>query len=410
MLVGLPLLICTWMLAWGGMKLSLPALPELEHVFNVPGHDLRVTVTIFFVCFALGQLAWGIISDHFGRRWPLIIGLMIGAIGSTVVLFSGDVIFFGIGRCLEGLGLSAVSPIGRAIVFQTRGATEGSHALARVGSCTALVPLLGQVLGGYIVAYASWRWIFGGFLIANVLVIVAIWWRLAEPPPLQSTEPEIGLGRRLIRILRHPAFWSNTIMYMTCSGTLLGYYAAMPFWYADHLDVPIQMYPWLAAFTVGTYMLGLLCSRFLAKRMNAQRLMWIGMLLAMIPGILFLTMTWKLSSNTENITLLVGASMILAAGASLVFPGANAGAIKSFPQWSGLVSAAILTCVFVAAGVTAYTLGSANPTNLHEVGWNLLAPPAIGLVAGSLFHMMAKRSMAHPNDPVPPHQTSHQTM
>ena len=59
---SLPLLAFSWMLAWAGMKLSLPALPELEGIFNTSGTALRTTVMVFFICFAFGQLAWGIIS------------------------------------------------------------------------------------------------------------------------------------------------------------------------------------------------------------------------------------------------------------------------------------------------------------------------------------------------------------
>lgn len=389
---GLPLLICTWMLSWGSMKLSLPALPELRSVFDVPGEELRITITVFFVCFALGQLAWGMISDQIGRRTPLIAGLVIGAVGTIIVLFSEGILMFGIGRGLEGLGLSAVSPICRAIVFQTRGTDEGRHALARVASFTAMVPLLGQVIGGYIVACTSWRWIFGGFLAANLVMIASLWWRLAEPPAPGQVTDDTRLLTRLLTIARHPEFWSNTIIYMTCSGTLLGYYAAMPFWYTDHLDVPVQVYPWLAAFTVGIYMLGLLSSRWLAGHFNQRILMWTGLLIAILPGLLLLLTPWGSLSRNANIAVLVAASMVLASGASLVFPGANAGAVRCFPQWSGLVSAGVVTCVFMTAGITAYTLGSADPTNLPGVGLNLLIPPAIGLAAGVVLHRYALRA------------------
>jgi DHA1 family bicyclomycin/chloramphenicol resistance-like MFS transporter len=67
-------------LAWGGMKLSLPALPELERVFEVPGDAMRATIADIFICFALGQLAWGMISDRMGRRGPLLAGLALASV------------------------------------------------------------------------------------------------------------------------------------------------------------------------------------------------------------------------------------------------------------------------------------------------------------------------------------------
>ncbi|MCH2140984.1 MAG: MFS transporter [Phycisphaerales bacterium] len=362
------------MLAWAGMKLSLPALPELERVFSTSGAALRTTVMIFFTFFALGQLGWGMLSDRIGRRKPLLIGLVMSAVGATIVLTSESVLVFGIGRSLEGLGLSAISPVGRAILFETRSHERAKHELARVSMCTAAIPMLGQVVGGYLVAYASWRWIFAGFIAFTVAAIIAIWKRLPETHTSIARGQPRATAAALRHILTSREYWASATCYIACSGTLLGYYAAMPFWYSKHLGIPVQLYPWLAGFTVGTYILAVALSKRIVARKSTVSVFWIGMFLALIPG-LGLMALWSVElSLFATIVVLVGASMVLALAAGLIFPEANAGAVKPFPENRGLASAVTVTCVFLMAGLMAFLEGQLHPPDLGLIGLTLAAP------------------------------------
>ena len=362
------------MLAWAGMKLSLPALPELERVFSTSGAALRTTVMIFFTFFALGQLGWGMLSDRIGRRKPLLIGLAMSAVGATIVLTSESVLVFGIGRSLEGLGLSAISPVGRAILFETRSHERAKHELARVSMCTAAIPMLGQVVGGYLVAYASWRWIFAGFLALTLATLMAIWKRLPETHTSIAREQPRATAAALRHILMSREYWASATCYIACSGTLLGYYAAMPFWYSKHLGIPVQLYPWLAGFTVGTYILAVALSKRIVARKSTVSVFWIGMFLALIPG-LGLMALWSVElSLFATVVVLVGASMVLALAAGLIFPEANAGAVKPFPENRGLASAVTVTCVFLMAGLMAFLEGQLHPPDLGFIGLTLAAP------------------------------------
>lgn len=384
------LLAASWMLAWAGMKLSLPALPDLERVFNVSGDAMRATVTAFFICFALGQLAWGLISDCIGRRTPLLIGLSLAAVGSTVVLCSESIVVFGIGRCLEGLGLSAISPVGRAILFESRTHERARHELANISMCTASIPMIGQIIGGYLVAYASWRWIFAGFLVITCMILLATWRSLPETHPTSSTGRTRSLPM-LRAILRSRVFWANATCYIACSGTLLGYYAAMPFWYSKDLGLPVQAYPWLAGCTVGAYVMSLITARRVMTRISGNILIWVGMLIALLPGLGLMAM-WSIEcSTTVTVVVLVGASMLLAVGAGLIFPVANAGAVKPFPESRGLASAVIITGVFLVAGIMAYAEGQQHPAQLGPIGLVLAAPfliaaPLVAFISRTLDH------------------------
>ena len=98
------------------------------------------------------------------------------------------------------------------------------------------------------------------------------------------------------------------------------------------------------------------------------------MFLALIPG-LGLMALWSVElSLFATIVVLVGASMVLALAAGLIFPEANAGAVKPFPENRGLASAVTVTCVFLMAGLMAFLEGQLHPPDLGLIGLTLAAP------------------------------------
>ena len=103
-------------LSWFIMKVSLPALPYLVRVFQTTESTLKLSISVFFVSLALSQLAWGAISEKTGRKKAVFLGILLCVIGTLVVITASNVTQYIIGRGLEGCGVGAISPCGRAIL------------------------------------------------------------------------------------------------------------------------------------------------------------------------------------------------------------------------------------------------------------------------------------------------------
>ena len=93
------------------MKLSLPALPVLQSVFHTNQDAIKLSVALFFICYACSQLVWGVFGESSGRRHPLLLGLFISIIGTVMVIFSNTISLYIIGHCIEGIGVGAMSPL-----------------------------------------------------------------------------------------------------------------------------------------------------------------------------------------------------------------------------------------------------------------------------------------------------------
>jgi len=373
------LLLYTWALTLLGLKMSLPALPYLEAVFQVPESAIRASVTGFFFAFGIGQLFWGYISDIYGRKKPLIVGLFVTAIGTILALSSESLTVYIIGRCIEGVGLASVSPIARAILFETRSADRATKELGIVSMSTAFIPAVAQITGGYLMAFAGWRWIFATFLLLVCVAIASISMRLNETLE-DSNAPKVHFIRSLKKIVPSKTFWKWGIAYMACSGTLFGYYAAMPYWYIDDLQYKTYIYPYLACFNVASYVLGILVSHRISKKKPIEVLVPYGLLCAVIPGLLLTALSFFTIGDTTLVVSVVASTCLLAFSAGLVFSGANKNACRPFEQARALAAAVLIFGVFISSGIMAFIAGGVDVHRLHIVGLILLLPPAIAIV------------------------------
>src|SRR2546423_2791339 len=125
-----------------------PILPALAADLGAPVREAQLTVTTCFIGLAIGQLAWGPISDRFGRKPVLLAGLSlacVAALGCTTAASAGEV---ALGRFVLGLGMSSGPVVGRAIVRDLYSHELAAGLLARMTVVFSVVPIAAPLLGG----------------------------------------------------------------------------------------------------------------------------------------------------------------------------------------------------------------------------------------------------------------------
>ena len=367
------------MLTLVGLKISLPALPYLEHAFNVSEVAIRGSVAAFFFAFGSGQIVWGAVSDAIGRKKPLLIGLCISCGGTIIVLCSHSIEIYVLGRCLEGFGLASISPIARAMMFESRPLDTATKQLGTISMICALIPAIAQITGGYLMAFAGWRWIFATFLMLVAIAVVWVFARLDETLDVSQEKPEHVL-KALRKILPSKTFWKWGIAYMACTGTLFGYYAAMPYWYIIDLGYKPYVYPYLACFNVTAFIIGVVASQKLSRTRPIESLVPIGLVIAAIPGLIVLVADFFTMTPLSTVIVIVSSTCVLAFTAGLVFSGSNKIACEPFPKSRAVASAVMVLCLFVISGVMAFVAGGVDVTHFQIVGLVLLALPTLGIM------------------------------
>lgn len=139
-----------------------PALPSIQNFFGVGDRALTWTFTIYVLFNLIGTPLMAKLSDTFGRRSIYVLDVTLFAVGSLVVALSPSNLFAVLlaGRALQGLGAGGIFPVASAVIGDTFPPEKRGGALGLIGAVFGLAFLVGPILGGVILSFAGWEWLF----------------------------------------------------------------------------------------------------------------------------------------------------------------------------------------------------------------------------------------------------------
>lgn len=372
--------------------LYLPAMPAMGAALAADTGRIELTVSGFLIGFSLGQLLWGPVSDRYGRRLPVAIGLVLFVIGSAGCALAGSVEAMIGWRIVQALGACAGVVLGRAMVRDLYDGARAAQMLSTLMTVMAIAPLLGPMVGGQILAIAGWRAIFW-ILVAVGLATLAALFMLPEtlPSARRNHEPlarafihygELISNRRLLGYAGAGGFFY---------GGIYAYIAGTPFAYITYHHVPASLYGLL--FGVG--ILGIMASNMLnaqlVTRFGTDRLLTFGTGLAAVAAIVLAA-----AARTDFGALagLVLPLFLFVSAAGFIVANSIVGAMAGFPKRAGAVSAFAGTVhygsgIFGSALVGAFADGTPWP-----MGW-VIALMGIGSFA------CASLTLVRPNRKAP---------
>jgi EmrB/QacA subfamily drug resistance transporter len=164
------------------------ALPTLGHEFGVGDTTFEWVVSGYLISLAVWIPASGWVADRFGTKRTFLFALLLFTIGSSLCGVAWNIQSLIAFRVLQGVGGGMVTPVGTAMLFRAFSPAERAQASAVITVPTAIAPALGPILGGWLVEYANWRWIFYVNVPVGILTLIFAYLFLRE-----HTEP--GCGR-----------------------------------------------------------------------------------------------------------------------------------------------------------------------------------------------------------------------
>lgn len=136
------------------------ALPTIQHELQANLVSMQWVMNIYFLALCVLATVMGGIGDLYGRRRCLYLGGGIFVIASIIAGISSDIHWLILGRLLQGVGAAIIFPLGLSLLPQFFPEEERGKAVAWFGSIGGIALALGPLLGGLIVTYLGWRWIF----------------------------------------------------------------------------------------------------------------------------------------------------------------------------------------------------------------------------------------------------------
>lgn len=154
------------------IDMYMPALPAIQAGFVTTVDQVQLSLTIFFVALALGQLVYGPAADMFGRRPPLVVGLLLFIVASIGCATAGSIESLIAWRFLQGIGACAGMIVPRAVVRDLYTGTEAARLMALLILVLSVSPILSPLLGSSVTAFWSWRVIFAVVALLALLALL----------------------------------------------------------------------------------------------------------------------------------------------------------------------------------------------------------------------------------------------
>jgi MFS transporter, DHA1 family, multidrug resistance protein len=324
----------------GQMSTSLyvPSLPSLADALDADTAEVKLTMTVFLIAFALSQLVYGSVSDRFGRRPVLLAGMMIYVISSVGCALAPTLEALIVGRFFQGVGACAGTAIARAVVRDRFERREATRALAFIAMAMAVSPALGPIIGGNLQVYFGWWANFVALAAFGVVVLIAAAIGLAET--LRTPDPHATEPRRMIAnyatLLSSGTYWGYMLVIGSCFAGLFAYMTSLPFVFIELLGFTPDLFGLVFIFTVIGYLLGSLTVSYVALRIDGDYLVLLGGALMFAGG---LTMVGFVICGWVNAVTIVAPMAVFMFGFGITLPNATAGAISPFPHMAGVASA-----------------------------------------------------------------------
>jgi DHA1 family bicyclomycin/chloramphenicol resistance-like MFS transporter len=315
------------------LNVLAPATPSLAVALATDYATIQLTLSVYLLAVAVTQLVVGPLSDRYGRRPCVLIGLALYVAGSALGAFAPSVPVLLLARVIQAAGGGAVFALARAIVRDT---SERDAAASRIGYLTmAMVvsPMVAPVIGGFVDAHFGWRIIFLVMVGLGLIALVIAALRLPETRRMGAGVMRLGdVLRGGPALLTDRRFLGYALAMTFTSAAFFAFLAGAPYLVIEVMGRTPDVYGTFFVLNALGYMIGNFASGRFAQRLGADRMVTIGTSLSfisiLIEGLVVATLPWTPLG-------LFGPLMINAVGNGLTLPGATAAALSVRPELAG---------------------------------------------------------------------------
>jgi MFS transporter, DHA1 family, multidrug resistance protein len=319
------------------IDLYLPALPEIGRALGAPTASVQLTISSYLVGFAVGQIAYGPISDIYGRRRILLIALAIFCIATLLCAFAPTIELLIVARTCQALGASGAIVLARAVVRDLYSGARAGRELSIMGMIMALAPAIAPTIGGLLQTAFGWRSCFLSIFAAGVAAFVVVWWLLPETLRARprTAFAMVDLFGGFATVMRHRGFRAHLVLLSASFAGLFAYISGATFLLQQTFGLtPIEF-----ALTFLLTSAGLVCGNSLAAhlvmRAGIGRMLGVGAGALAAGGLAMVVATYVFPRAPLGLVLPM---TLYLAGIGMTMPQALAGALQPFPHHAGTAS------------------------------------------------------------------------
>ncbi|MFK4265396.1 multidrug effflux MFS transporter [Streptomyces milbemycinicus] len=344
------------------MDMYLPALPEVTGALHSPAATVQLTLTGCLAGMALGQLVVGPMSDKWGRRRPLLVGMVVYIVATAVCAVAPTVELLIAFRLLQGLAGAAGIVISRAVV---RDLYDGA-AMARFFSTLMLIsgvaPIAAPLIGGQVLRLTDWRGVFIVLTVVGVLLTLVVWrWLHETLPPERRHSGGLGEALHTMRgLLADRVFTGYMLAGSFAFAALFAYVSGSSFVIQEIYGASPQTFSLLFGInSIGLVSVGQLNGKVLAGRVSLDAALFVGLAAITLSAIALCLMASGVFGDVGLVPMAAGLFVLMSA-MGLAMPNTNTQALMRTKHAAGSASALLGTCSFLVGAIASPLVGIAG--------------------------------------------------
>lgn len=273
------------------MDLYLPALPQIADSFGTGRAIVNLTLGAYMVSYACSILFWGPLSEKYGRKPILYIGLVLYILACLGCVFT-DNIHTVIGfRVLQGFGGGAVTVVGTAIVKDLYDGRDRERMMATIMSLVVIAPMTAPIVGAALLKFTSWHGLFALLaLFASLTGVLVFLFR--ESLENGYDGPVLKSWVRLGTVLRNPRFSSLLVIFGLAPMCMLGFVGSAAYIYVDGFGMSEQLFSFVFSFNAACSMVGPTLYLRLSRVLPVQAVILGAFLVMLSCGVLIALFGW----------------------------------------------------------------------------------------------------------------------
>lgn len=319
------------------VDMYLPALPSIGRSIGADQDRVQLSLSGFFLAFAVGQLVWGPIGDRFGRRMPTLIGLVLFVGGSIGCWAAGDAYALAGWRVVEAFGAAAATVLARAMVRDVFDKDRSAAVLSLMMLVMGAAPMLAPIVGSQILKIADWRMI---FVVLALLALVPLAPLLRQPETLSAERRRSAafgsVAGAYLRLLGDARYLGYVAAGAGMLGAMFAYISGVPFVYIEMFGVGPDAFSLLFGLNVAGMMLSSFVNSRLVLRYGSDRALRIGLVASVVFALALLVFG---GSGSFGLAGVVVPLFLFLSCMGLIGANSMAGALADHPQIAGAASA-----------------------------------------------------------------------
>ena len=358
------------------IDLYLPALPTLQQALGGTAAQGQLTLSVYFLGLAMGQLIYGPVSDRIGRRKPLYFGLALYALAALGCTLATDINSLIALRFLQALGGCAGMVIVRAVVRDLYTPQDMARVLSMLLLVMGVAPILAPLIGSWVFVAFGWQAVFGVLVAYGLACLIMPASSLPEPLARPGEALEFmrvlkGYGR----LLRHRRFMGYALSGGIAQASLFAYIAVSSFVFIDFYALSPTQYGLLFGVNAFGLILGSQINNWMLTRYRAERVLRSALIAYSSFGVVLALVVITGLGGLPGVLIPLWCCI---ASLGFTFPNSTAAAMAPFGDRAGMAAALLGTLQYGLAAIASGVVASLHDGTALAMA---LAIAACGLIS-----------------------------